>query len=398
MVLAHIRPPRPGRGRCGVCGHVRIGTTGGKDGTLAGLDLGTVQSFLEADAPRLSSRHRATVRQVPSARTAPATPARSITGGMARHPVLEECGGQADEGHVAHRGSIFSRVWADVEAVHDRFAGLRRIGSMRSPTTRPQVPHRRGRPRHRSAGVGRAGSGPGHSRGVLRRSGSRTLRGYHPRVFRWSGLDPARGRPASPNAVRCTDPFHVVRSATDALDAARTTPGTPHAGRRAELPAEAGPVDGPRRRHPPCQEPRTCPLGAMEEPREPRLAAGRGTGLDRRGRPSAPPGLPSQGGATADLPASRSAKPPSTRDLDRVGPPLRSPLHRNSTPHRQRRDYLLAAIEHGLSNGRIDRSTPRFDSSPASPSGSAPPRPSSPSQCSVSSSHQPILPRPFFFF
>ena len=45
---------------------------------------------------------------------------------------------------------------------------------------------------------------------------------------------------------------------------------------------------------------------------------------------------------------------------------------------------ILAAIEHGLSYGRIESVNPRSASSPAAASGSTPPKPSSHSQCSAS--------------
>jgi hypothetical protein len=66
-------------------------------------------------------------------------------------------------------GAIITRVWADVDALHDRFANLTRIGI-------DEIAYQRGtpvpdRPRQRPAGVGRAGPGQGHLGGLLRCSG-----------------------------------------------------------------------------------------------------------------------------------------------------------------------------------------------------------------------------------
>jgi len=53
---------------------------------------------------------------------------------------------------------------------------------------------------------------------------------------------------------------------------------------------------------------------------------------------------------------------------------------------------ILAAIEHGLSNGRIEPSTPKSDSSPALRSASPHPTHSSPSPCSPSAATHPHYP------
>ena len=47
---------------------------------------------------------------------------------MAGHPVLEDGDHRADADRWRTVGAIITRVWADVERLHDRFAGLRRIG------------------------------------------------------------------------------------------------------------------------------------------------------------------------------------------------------------------------------------------------------------------------------
>src|SRR6478609_677281 len=95
-----------------------------------GLDLGTIPVWLEADAPRVDCpRHGVVVAAVPWARH-----------GAGHTYVFDEqvawlatqCSRSAvtELMRIAWRtvGSIISRVWADVEQLHDRFAGLRRVG------------------------------------------------------------------------------------------------------------------------------------------------------------------------------------------------------------------------------------------------------------------------------
>lgn len=69
-VVVHVRPQRPGKGRCGVCG--RRGSwydRGEGRRRWRALDLGTIRVFLEADSPRVTCpAHGPTVRQVPWAR------------------------------------------------------------------------------------------------------------------------------------------------------------------------------------------------------------------------------------------------------------------------------------------------------------------------------------------
>jgi transposase len=89
-----------------------------------------VQAFLEADAPRVNCReHGPTVVQVPWARHG-AGHTYGFDDTVAWLAV--QCSKTAVTGlcRIAWRtvGAIVSRVWADVERLHDRFAGLRRIG------------------------------------------------------------------------------------------------------------------------------------------------------------------------------------------------------------------------------------------------------------------------------
>ena len=70
LVIAHVRPARAARGRCGICRRRCSGyDTGEGRRRWRALDLGTVQVVLEADAPRVSCReHGVVVAHVPWAR------------------------------------------------------------------------------------------------------------------------------------------------------------------------------------------------------------------------------------------------------------------------------------------------------------------------------------------
>ena len=131
VVLAHIRPQRPGRGRCGECG-VRAAWYDRGEGRRRwrGLDLGTMEVWLEADAPRVNCAvHGPTVRQVPWARHGA-----GHTHGFDQQVawLATQCSKTAitELMRIAWRtvGAIITRVWADTAGKADLFAGLRRIG------------------------------------------------------------------------------------------------------------------------------------------------------------------------------------------------------------------------------------------------------------------------------
>jgi transposase len=98
------------------------------------LDLGTVQVVLEADAPRVFCReHGVVVAQVPWARhSAGHTFAFNETVAWPTTQTSKNVRHGIDAHRVADWwrtvGSIIARVWADTEKLHDRFAGLRRLG------------------------------------------------------------------------------------------------------------------------------------------------------------------------------------------------------------------------------------------------------------------------------
>ena len=228
VVVASVRPTRRAAGRCGRCGRRSPWYDCGEGRRRwRALDLGTVQVWLEADAPRVNCReHGPTVRAVPWARHA-AGHTRAFDQQVAW--LATRCSKTAvvELMRVAWRtvGSIVDRVWADAAAEVDLFAGLRRIGI-------DEISYKRG---HKYLTVvvchdtGRlVWAAPGKDQA--------TLRGFFD-ALEASG----EGRCAEithvsadgatwiaqvvtercENAVRCADPFHVVKWATDALDEVR---------------------------------------------------------------------------------------------------------------------------------------------------------------------------------
>ena len=184
VVVAHVRPSSRARGRCGVCRRRAAGYDAGSGRRRwRALDLGTVRAVLEADAPRVSCRvHGVVVAAVPWAR-------HDAGHTYAFDETVAWLATQASKAtvtqlmRVAWRtvGSIITRVWADVEAGTDRLAGLTRIGIDEISYKGPQVPDRRGRPRHAAPGVGSTRTGQGHRGRVLRGPRPGPLRDDHPR-------------------------------------------------------------------------------------------------------------------------------------------------------------------------------------------------------------------------
>ena len=224
-LVAHVRPGKRAGGRCGRCGRRCPGYDAGEGRRRwRALDLGTVQVWLEADAPRVNcGEHGPTVAAVPWARHA------------AGHTTVfdeqvawlaTQCSKSAvtELMRIAWRtvGSIITRVWADTEALHDRFAGLRRLGI-------DEISYKRG---HRYLTVvvdhdsGRlVWAAPGRDKATLSLffdalGAERCAQITHVSA---DGADWIADVVAArcPNAVRCADPFHVVRWATDALDEVR---------------------------------------------------------------------------------------------------------------------------------------------------------------------------------
>ena len=228
VLVAHVRPRRPGRGRCGICGAKASWYDRGEGRRRwRGLDLGTLQVFLEADAPRVNCPvHGPTVRQLPWARHG-AGHSRAFDQQVAW--LATQCSKSAitELMRIAWRtvGSIITRVWADTAAGIDAFAGLRRIGI-------DEISYKR---RHKYLTVvvdhdsGRlVWASPGRERATVRAffdaleaSGEgRCAQITHVSADGATWIADVVGE-RCPDAICCADPFHVVGWATEALDAVR---------------------------------------------------------------------------------------------------------------------------------------------------------------------------------
>lgn len=130
-IIVSVHPRKATRRRCGRCGKRCPGYDQGKGRRWwRALDLGTIQTFLEADSPRVRcAEHGVVAAQVPWAlHDAGHTYAFDDTAAW----LVTHCSKSAvrDLLRIAWRtvGSIVTRVVADAETKTDRFAGLRRIG------------------------------------------------------------------------------------------------------------------------------------------------------------------------------------------------------------------------------------------------------------------------------
>ncbi len=237
VFVAHVRPRRAGRGRCGTCGSRASWYDRGQGRRRwRGLDMGTIQVFVEADAPRVNCpAHGPTVRQVPWARHG-AGHTRSFDQQVAW--LATQCSKAAitELMRIAWRtvGAIITRVWADTEAGVDALAGLQRVGI-------DEISYKR---RHKYLTVvvdhdsGRlVWAAPGREKATLERFFDALGEERCAQITHVSadGADWISTVVADrcPSAVRCADPFHIVKWATEALDdvrgqawnAARRRPG-----------------------------------------------------------------------------------------------------------------------------------------------------------------------------
>ena len=220
-VVAHVRPVARSRGRCGRCqrrGPVYDGGRGRRRWRT--LDLGTVTAFLEADSPRVNCpAHGVVVAHVPWARhDAGHTLAFDQT--VAWLATVTSKQAVTELMRIAWRtvGGIIARVWADTGGLVDRFAGLRRIGI-------DEISYRRGHLfltvviDHDSGRV--VWVGVGQSKATLQRffdalGSDRCTQITH--VSADSAPYIADAVAANcPGAVQVADPFHVVKWANDAL-------------------------------------------------------------------------------------------------------------------------------------------------------------------------------------
>lgn len=225
IVVAHVRVTRKQKPRCGVCERrcPRYDPGAGRRRWRA-LDLGTIQVWLEADAPRVDCPdHGVSVAQVPWARhTAGHTYA--FDQQVAWLATKTSKAAVTLLMRVAWRtvGNIIARVWADAEKLTDRFDGLRRIGV-------DEISYKKG---HKYLMVvvdhdtkQLVWAAPGRTMNTLREffdllGPARCALITHVSA---DGADFIGTVVAEkcPNVVRVADPFHIVMWATDALNEVR---------------------------------------------------------------------------------------------------------------------------------------------------------------------------------
>jgi len=186
--------------------------------------VGTLQVFLEAEAPRVSCpTHGPTVIQVPWARHGVGH-SRDFDDTVAWLATQSSKTAVVELMRIAWRtvGSIVARVSADIDARVDRLAGLRRIGI-------DEISYKRG---HRYLTVvvdhdsgALVWAAPGRDEATLGRffdalgdERAAAITHVSADAADWIATVVAE---RCPNAVRCADAFHVVAWATDALDEVR---------------------------------------------------------------------------------------------------------------------------------------------------------------------------------
>lgn len=224
-VIARVRPRSAVLRRCGRCGRKASWYDRGAGlRQWRSLDWGTVEVFLEAEAPRVNCpTHGPTVVAVPWARHhAGHTYAFDDT--VAWLAVACSKTAVCELMRIAWRtvGAIVARVWADTEKRIDRFANLRRIGI-------DEISYKR---HHRYLTVvvdhdsGRlVWAAPGHDKATLglffdALGAERAAQITHVSADAADWIaDVVTER--CPDAIQCADPFHVVAWATEALDVER---------------------------------------------------------------------------------------------------------------------------------------------------------------------------------
>jgi transposase len=224
LVVA-VRLRRGDQGRCGKCRRRSPGYDRGEGRRRwRHLDLGTVQSFIEAEAPRVCCRdHGVVVAWVPWARHG-AGHTRAFDDTAAWLAVRTAKSAVKELLRITWRtvGRIVTRVSADAQARVDRFAGLRRIGI-------DEISYKRG---HRYLTVV-----VDHDRNRLVWAAvgrdEKTLRTFFDELGeeRCAAITLVSADAAQwianvvgercPNATLCLDPFHICQWASKALDEVR---------------------------------------------------------------------------------------------------------------------------------------------------------------------------------
>jgi transposase len=224
-IVVAIRPVWRERERCGVCRRRSPGYDLG-DGRRRwrALDLGTTLAFVEADAPRVTCRrHGVVVCAVPWARH-DSRFTRAFEDQTAWLAVNTSKSAVAELMRIAWRtvGSICERVCDEAQREVDLLDGLQRIGI-------DEISHRKGQ-RYLTVVVdhdtGRlVWAAAGRDRKTVERflddlgeERCEQIKLVSCDMAAWIA-GPVADR--LPDAVRCVDPFHVIQLATDALDEVR---------------------------------------------------------------------------------------------------------------------------------------------------------------------------------
>ena len=224
-IVVSVRPKAREKHRCGVCGR-RCPREDCGDGRRRwrALDLGTTLAYLEADAPRVYCKHhRVVVAQVPWARHDSRFTV-SFEDQCCWLAVNTSKKAVAELMRVTWRtvGSICERVAEEAIAQRDLLAGLKRVGI-------DDFSHRKGQ-RYLTVVVdhdsGRlVWAAPGRDRKTVEKF-LELLGNERCAQLELVSCDMAESIALAvaercPNAVRCVDPFHVIKLATDALDEIR---------------------------------------------------------------------------------------------------------------------------------------------------------------------------------
>lgn len=239
-VVVGVRPAARVRNRCGRCGarSPRYDRGEGRRRWRA-LDLGTTRVLVEAEAPRVCcAAHGPTVAQVPWARHG-AGRTRDFDDQAAWLAVHVSKSAVVELLRVAWRtvGAIVARVRADIDLEVDRLAGLRRIGIDEISYKRHHryltvvVDHDTGAlvwaaPGNDVATIEAFFDELGPERAAAITHVSADLAPWIARVV----------TRRAPHALRCADPFHVVRWAGEALDVERRRSWNAAAGRQRTTP------------------------------------------------------------------------------------------------------------------------------------------------------------------
>ena len=224
-VVVTVRPAWHERDRCGICRRRSPGFDLGEGRRRwRALDLGTTLAFVEADAPRVTCRrHGVVVCAVPWARHSSRF-TRAFEDQAAWLAVNTSKTAVAELMRVAWRtvGAICARVAAEAGREVDLLAGLRRIGI-------DEISHRTGQ-RYLTVVVdhdsGRlVWAAAGRDRKTVERFldelGQERCKQIDLVSCDMAGWIAGPVAERLPGAVRCVDPFHVIALATDALDEIR---------------------------------------------------------------------------------------------------------------------------------------------------------------------------------